>query len=178
MSGNFRRSWLLGQDDVFADSALLAPAGSEQENFDSFIARFDENGSLIWAQSSGFAGNDFAVDLAADQNGALLLLGNRKVDGSFGPYLLKIRSDEQTPKNAPLVEFDPSANEELLKIFSWEPPTTIRFAEPVDGSYFSASAVGRPSFQYEINGESAVIRSNAIFYSRRYKYNRQIIQGR
>lgn len=162
VSGNFRKSWLIGQSDPFTDSALLAPYAETSHDFDSFLARYDENGSLIWAQSSGFMGNDYAVDVVTDANNSLLLLGNRKVDASFGPYLLKIKSDTQTPRNAPLVEFDPS-NAKLFKVFSWETPSTIRFAEPIDGTYFSASAVGKPNFVYEINGKIVSLSEMPMF---------------
>ena len=46
-----------------------------------------------------------------------------------------------------------SAND--LKEFSaisWDPPKTIRFAEPIEGDYLSARALGKTNFQYEING--------------------------
>ena len=39
-------------------------AASEGDDFESFLALYDHNGSLAWVQTSGFLGNDFGVDLS------------------------------------------------------------------------------------------------------------------
>lgn len=146
VGGNFRKSWLIGQSDPFLDSAMLT---NNEVNFDSFIARYDENGSLLWAQNSDFIGNDYLHSMISDESGSVVLLGNRKIDGSFGPFFSKVSVEGNQEKNANLVVFD-NSDIENLNAFEWSPPTTLRFAEPIDGSYFSASAVGKATFEYEI----------------------------
>ena len=41
----------------------------------------------MWAQTSATLGDDFGVALASDGEGGAILLGNRNIGGSFGPYL-------------------------------------------------------------------------------------------
>ena len=65
VSGNFRRYWKLGPSRD-GKLALLPPDSSENASFEGFLARFDDNGSLKWAQTSGITGDDFTVALATD----------------------------------------------------------------------------------------------------------------
>lgn len=151
VGGNFGKSWMLGQSEPAGQLALLSPTNYSGEGFDSFLARYDENGSLLWAQNSGLSGNDFLVGLVHSGENNATLLGNRKVDGGFGPYLSQVQLGGSPSKNAPLV--DPGV-EELAKVsvISWDPPETLRFGEPIDGNHLSARAMGKANFQYEING--------------------------
>ena len=73
---------LLGQnerrDNVSKQFAVLTSARDE-ENFESFLARYDESGNLEWAQTSGMTGNDFYLDLASLGINFTLFLGNRNI---------------------------------------------------------------------------------------------------
>ena len=89
--------------------------------------------------------------MAADGEKHAILLGNRRVDGGFGPYLSNVHLEIDEESKAKFSE------EKVLDAFSssnfsWKPPTTLRFGEPMDGSYFSTNAYGMASFEYEING--------------------------
>ena len=153
VGGDFGKSWMLGQSDPFAKLAVLSSGGNEGGNFDSFLARYDREGNLLWAQSSGLPGNDFPVDLAALDANSFMLLGNRKTGSGFGPYLSRIGMSGEQTKNAPLVS--PGAEDlKEISLITWEPPATLRFGEPIEGNYLSARALGKASFQYEINGST------------------------
>jgi len=162
VGGNFHASWLLGQSDPFAKLAMLPASSEEMQNFDSFLARYDADGNLLWSQTSGYFGNDFIVGLVGQDAQSTLVLGNRKVGGSFGPFLTKVRISGNPAKNNNLVELDPSENKEFNS-FSWQLPSTLRFAEPMEQSYFSARTVGRASFEYQINGENIVAGDMPLF---------------
>ena len=101
VSGNFRRYWKLGpsQDKKLA---LLPPDSSEAVNFEGFLARFDSDGDLLWAQPSAIPGDDFTTALTSVEEGSVLLLGNRMIGGGFGPYLSKVRIDGSEEKNGHL----------------------------------------------------------------------------
>ena len=62
LGGNFDRSWMLGmgENNKTAISPLLR---ADEDNIESFIAQYDQNGTLLWAQTSGMIGNDFATGL-------------------------------------------------------------------------------------------------------------------
>ena len=60
VGGHFREPWLLGERakssarDAKGKFAMLMPSGQGEQNFDSFLAHYDQDGDLIWAQSSDF----------------------------------------------------------------------------------------------------------------------------
>ena len=137
VGGNFRKTWILPDSNITdaKRSVLLASAGEGAENFESFLARYGQDGSLQWAQTSGFVGNDFILNLDLDKDGHALVLGNRRIDGGFGPYLGKVRLDGNEEKNAPFVN---NPNSDMNHAIFWEPPKSIRFAEPMGPEYFSA----------------------------------------
>jgi hypothetical protein len=149
VAGNFRRYWKLGpsQDKKLA---LLPPDSSVAVNFEGFLARFDSEGNLLWAQPSAIMGDDFTSALASVEEGHVLLLGNRIIGGGFGPYLSKVRIDGSEEKNAALVKRDM----EKQVVINWEPTKTLRFGEPMDGLYFNARSTIRLDFEYRLNGDS------------------------
>ena len=148
VSGNFRRYWKLGpsNDKMLA---LLPPDSSEAVNFEGFLARFDNDGHLLWAQPSAIIGDDFTTALASVEEGSVLLLGNRIIGGGFGPYLSKVRIDGSEEKNAVFVKRDT----EKQVVINWEPTKTLRLGEPMDGLYFNARSTIRLDFEYRLNGE-------------------------
>ena len=154
VGGNFRKTWILPDSNITdaKRSVLLASAGEGAENFESFLARYGQDGSLQWAQTSGFVGNDFILNLDLDKDGHALVLGNRRIDGGFGPYLGKVRLDGNEEKNAPFVNNPNSDNNHAI---FWEPPKSIRFAEPMGSEYFSARALGVAEFKYSLEHNSA-----------------------
>ena len=129
--------------------ALLPPDSSEVVNFEGFLARFDNDGHLLWAQPSAIIGDDFTTALASVEEGSVLLLGNRIIGGGFGPYLSKVRIDGNEEKNAVFVKRDT----EKQVVINWEPTKTLRLGEPMDGLYFNARSTIRLDFEYRLNGE-------------------------
>jgi hypothetical protein len=89
VGGNFQGSWLLGQSDPSANLAVLY--SSSEGDFDSFIARYNHDGELLWAQSSGYYGSDFILGIVADDTSGAFIIGNRKIDGTMGPFLERMR---------------------------------------------------------------------------------------
>ena len=148
VAGNFRRYWKLGPTSD-GKLALLPPDTAEGVNFEGFLARYDKDGNIMWAQTSGMPGDDFSVALASDASGSAFLLGNRIIGGGFGPYLSKLRLDGNDEKNAPLVDRDLTNAGEI----SWHPPRTLRFGEPVSGAYLSARSPVRLKFEYSLNDD-------------------------
>ena len=148
VAGNFRRYWKLGPTSD-GKLALLPPDTSEGVNFEAFLARYDEGGDIVWAQTSGMPGDDFSVALARDAEGGAFLLGNRIIGGGFGPYLSKLRLGGHDERNAPLVDRDLTNAGEI----SWHPPKILRLGEPVSGAYLSARSPVRLKFEYFLNDE-------------------------
>ena len=74
---------MLGQSDPFENLAVLSSHGYLGGDFDSFLARYDKEGNLLWSQSSGLPGNDFIVGLAALDETSFTLVGNRKTGGGL-----------------------------------------------------------------------------------------------
>ena len=101
--------------------ALLPPDSSENASFEGFLARFDDNGSLKWAQTSGITGDDFTVALATDGEGRAILMGNRIIGGGFGPYLSTVNLGGNPEKNAVLMD----RNLTNTPVISWDPPKTL-----------------------------------------------------
>lgn len=154
VGGYFRQPCFLtdGQKNLrerSRDAALLISSGQEQ-NFEGFLGRYDNEGNLLWAQTSGFVGNDFIVSGAKDTAEVAYILGNRKVDGGLGPYLSKVRLGGSATHNAPIVLLDNPEN--TLHPIIWESPDTLRFAEPLPASLFSARTLGTAEFTYRLNG--------------------------
>jgi hypothetical protein len=135
--------------------AMLPPDLDGKENFESFVARFDQDGKLLWAQSSGFRGNDFPLGLTPGGQEHTFLLGNRKLSRGFGPFLEKLKITGNDQINAPLVALSAQGLNKLLRI-TWNPQSTLRFGEAVDSRHLSATAPGGTNFVYELNGTSIV----------------------
>jgi len=151
VGGYFDKTWFLGQRKLIHKLAMFTKSNLLGNEFDSFIARYDSAGNLLFAQSSSLPGSDFLVGMTATGEDDFTILGNRKIDGGFGPYLSKIKSDGNSQNNVLLVE-PTEEDKKTFSIISWEPQNTIRFGEPIDGKYFSASAMGDFEFQYQLNG--------------------------
>ena len=94
----------------------------------------------MWAQTSGMIGNDFSLDLISLDTDFALLLGNRNIDGGFGPYLAKIQLVGNSNNNAELL-VNPGSEDEPENIF-WNPTKSIRLGEPMSSSNLSARALG------------------------------------
>ena len=122
--GNFRRYWKLGSD-VGGELALLPPDSSDGVNFESFLSRFSSEGELLWAQTSATPGDDFEVALVSDGEGGAILLGNRNIGGSFGPYLSKVKLGGSESKDAVFVPRDVNK----VQVVTWDPPKTMRLGE-------------------------------------------------
>ena len=158
MSGNFKRPWLLGENENTGSNlnkfAVLTNAGDD-ENYESFLAKYDGKGNLMWAQTSGMIGNDFSLDLISLDTDFALLLGNRNIDGGFGPYLAKIQLVGNSNNNAELL-VNPGSEDEPENIF-WNPNKSIRLGEPMSSSNLSARALGGGKFTYELNGKKTFV---------------------
>ena len=76
-------------------------------------------------------------------------MGNRIIGGGFGPYLSTVNLGGNPEKNAVLMD----RNLTNTPVISWNPPKTLRFGEPVDGTYLSARSNIRLNFQYRLDGE-------------------------
>ena len=150
VGGNFKGSWLLGQADLSADLAVLY--SSDEGDFDSFVARYNQDGELLWAQSSGYHGNDFILGIVEDNAAGAFILGNRKIDGTMGPFLERMRVQGNVAKDLARVVLSDEDNQGL-DVFHWEAPQTLRFGEPVDGTWLSARGLGKAKFRYELGGK-------------------------
>ena len=175
VGGNFSKSWKLGQSTPTGKLAQFTGEGDAVKNFDSFLARYDENGNLLWAQESGFSGNDFLMDQVLDGQDNLIILGNRKIDGGFGPYLSKINASGNLNKNVALVE-PGNSEKEQFSVISWDPPETLRFGEPVSNEYFSARALGKAKFSYSINGKRVFEGNTPLFDPGKINLSAQLIR--
>ena len=160
VGGNFKGSWLLGQSDPFADLAVLySPSDGD---FDSFVARYNQDGELLWAQSSGYYGSDFILDIVEDDTSGAFILGNRKIDGTMGPFLERMRVEGDGVRNLARVVLSDEDNQGL-DVFHWEAPKTLRFGEPVDGGLLSARGLGKAKFEYELDGKVITKGSRPMF---------------
>ena len=152
VAGYHQQYWKLGKT-VSGKLAMLPPDKDGNNNFEGFIAQFDQEGNLLWAQPSGFRGNDFPLSLIKSGLDHAVLLGNRKMSRGLGPYLEKVKITGQVDKSAPLVEMSAQALNRLSNIL-WEPQSTLRFGESIDSRHLSATAPGGANFVYELNGTS------------------------
>ena len=65
-------------------TTTLSSAGS----FDIFIAKYDANGSLVWAKRDGGTGNDKGLGIAMDSGGNIIITGRFSGTASFGSTTL------------------------------------------------------------------------------------------
>ena len=145
VAGNYHRFWKLG-DRTGSRMAVLPAKG---EGFEAFLARYDDNGSLRWAQSSDTPGDDFAVALSKDDNDGALFLGNRIIGSGFGPYVSKVRLEGNESKNVTIVE-----NNDTDHKFVWNPPKTLRLGDRLDSSYLSARSSKGENFSYSFDDQN------------------------
>jgi len=147
VAGYHQQYWDLGSKQA----ARLAPDSDGKGDFETFVARFNNDGSLNWAQSTGFRGNDFPLGLVPSGDDEFILLGNRKMGYGLGPYLEKVSVTGSVENNAPFVE---RSNEgmAMLSAITWSPQQSLRLGDVMDARYFSAISQGGSRFAYEING--------------------------
>lgn len=72
---------------------------------DFYFSKFDNNGNLIWANSIGYLGTDYAQTLALDNNGALYISGeftSDSIDFDPGPGVFTLPNS-----NPSLTSYDP-----------------------------------------------------------------------
>ena len=150
----------LGRADLSANLAVLY--SSSEGDFDSFVARYNQDGELLWAQSSGYYGSDFILDIVADDTSGAFILGNRKIDGTMGPFLERMRVEGDEVRNLARVVLSDEENQGL-DVFHWEAPKTLRFGEPVDGGLLSARGLGKAKFEYELDGKVITKGSRPMF---------------
>ena len=116
------------------------------------MARLKPNGSLLWAQTSGYFGNDFTklltVDADEDGNETAYLVGESKQAIGMNPHLIKLSLEGKN--DSPFAE----QGEGTPSVF-WEPPESLRFAEPMTAEFFTASASASfaGEFSYRLNEE-------------------------
>lgn len=172
VAGNFRQHWKLGPSNE-GRLALLPPDSAQGLNFEAFLALYDQEGDLQWAQTSELPGDDFSVEIIGDGEGNALLLGNRIVGSGFGPYLNKVRLAGHTEQNAALVARDVTSS----IVISWRPPKTLRFGEPIDSRYLSARAVARGTFEYKLDGEILKLGDLPLFEPGEMELSVRMISG-
>jgi len=68
-----------GQADFTSSASLTSNGGS-----DMFVAKFDEQGGLIWANHGGGIDNDAGYDLALNSEGEVFVVGKMENVASFG----------------------------------------------------------------------------------------------
>ena len=85
MTGNFRTS------EITIDSVTLPNSG----DYDMFVAKFDSNGSLVWAKKAGGIYTDIASSVTLDGSGNLYFAGNyRSPDITIGATPFTTNSTE------------------------------------------------------------------------------------
>ena len=114
------------------------------------MARLNPNGSLLWAQTSGYFGNDFTklltVQTDVDGNESAYLIGESKQAIGMNPHLIKL---ELTGANdSPLAQ----QGDGTPSVF-WEPPESLRLRNRPQFFTASASASFSGSFDYQLDGE-------------------------
>lgn len=78
---------------------------------DIFLVKYDLNGNLIWARSSGESYQDYANRIAADVNGNLYIAGAFVSQSiSFGSVVLNKIDTTSNNSNAFVVKYDPNGN--------------------------------------------------------------------
>lgn len=85
--GHVYLAGIFSYSTIFGDTTLTSNGGD-----DIFIAKFNENGRVIWAYNYGTIGHDFVYDIELDKDGSLIL------SGSFGinPTEKSFRMDQQS----------------------------------------------------------------------------------
>lgn len=85
VTGSFTGSATFGSG---ADSVTLTAAGRTDEfpygAFDVFVARYDADGTLAWAERAGGTESDDGIDVALDVTGAATVTGNFRGTATFG----------------------------------------------------------------------------------------------
>ena len=151
ITGNFfnRMTLSSAQEITPRNNRLLA--ASEGDDFESFLALYDHNGSLAWVQTSGFLGNDFGVDLSPASKDVILLGTSKQTDG-FGPYLIKSGLSGDQNRIAPPAALEDSEDAPIF----WETPESIRLGEPVTFDYLSARTINSQdgSFVYSLEDKA------------------------
>jgi hypothetical protein len=82
VTGNFK------SHAVFDDKELISSG-----NDDIFIAKYDENGSLMWLNQIGGHLHDLCKSITIDNNGHLLLAGKIQDKVSFGNHEIKVHNN-------------------------------------------------------------------------------------
>ncbi len=137
----------------------LSQSVDDQEGF---LARFKPDGSLLWAQTSGYLGNDFSneISIGSDASGVFAYLsGESKKSIGFGPHLQKCRLTGA--HDAPFAD---STHGNAPTIF-WNPPETLRLGEPLTANYLAAttSVEFEGSFSYTLNNLPVTVGSKPFF---------------
>jgi hypothetical protein len=73
-----------GNTANFGSTVSITSTGSS----DIFIAKYDNDGTALWAQKAGGVMNDYAADLALDASGNIYIVGTFKGTASFGTTLI------------------------------------------------------------------------------------------
>ena len=105
VAGNFEGSMVMKGRDLAKGSKeqnlprLLGSSGqgalnASTDDYEGFVARLKPNGSLLWAQTSGYFGNDFTklLTVYADEDGneTAYLVGESKQAIGMNPHLIKL----------------------------------------------------------------------------------------
>eukprot|EP01031_Cornospumella_fuschlensis_P007689 gene7689-9518_t len=80
-SGNATASGYFSATTTFAPGITLTSAGGQ----DYYVARYDTNGTCLWATGTGGAGDDFARSLALDADGNTVVTGPFSGTATFAP---------------------------------------------------------------------------------------------
>ena len=157
--------------------AMLTPDLDGAQSFEGFIGRLDSNGQLLWAQSSGYRGNDFPLGLIPGGQDHALLLGNRKMSRGLGPFLERIKITGNVVTDAPLVPLSAQGLEKLTQI-TWHPQSTLRFGEAIDSRHLSATAPFGSGFVYELNDTRIEVGDFMMFTPGQLVLNARLLDSR
>jgi PKD repeat protein len=119
---------------VFPGDVTLGSAGLS----DQFVAKFDANGTLLWATNGGGAGSDSNFAIGLDPQGRVTVVGFYSGSAAYGPhtitghgssidfYAARLDTDSAAPQ-APVADFTGSPT-------SGSAPLTVTFTDQSTGS--------------------------------------------
>jgi len=94
-------------DTLNLDGNMLINRGNGNATSDIFLAKFDPNGTVLWANSSGGIDNDEGRALCLDGNGNILIAGCfRSPSATFGSNLLTLSGTGESF----VAKYDPAGN--------------------------------------------------------------------
>lgn len=125
--------------------------------FDFYLAKYDPNGNLLWAQNANCTGNDGARSVTTDGAGNIYMSGDFSGNISFGSTTLNNANAPAGTNDAMLVKYDASGSFQWAAGIGnngWETSSAVR-ADTSGNVYITGS----------FTSDSIIIGSTNLFYT-------------